>query len=389
MTSEYMSPMRGGVEHVTYTLARGLRTERVDVSVVCAKLPLTEEEQDAAVMVLPQGRDQQEAFLLQVVIAEGVDIIVNQAHEQAVFDLCKVAAAKGGCKLVSVFHTDPYAVLKGLKDIDVENRCLRGVLRRWVSTAKWWLRFPYRYHSRKSYLKRKLHDLYEHSDAVVLLSEGFKPSFVELAGISDSSRLFAISNPVEGSASGGEGCRKEKILLFVGRMEFSAKRPDRIVRIWEKLAQRFKDWRLVMIGDGPALSTLIAYCRKRRVDRIEFTGRANPNPYYEKASILCVTSSYEGFGLVIPEAQGYGVVPVAYNSYEALADLVDNGTTGLLVKAFDERAYREALVRLMSHEEELKRMSEAARSASSLVDCSVEKIAREWIELFEKVECKK
>lgn len=384
VTSDYVSPMRGGVEHVTYVLARGLRAEGVDVYIACAHSPLTEAERDPAIGVLPEDNAQREDFLGEMVATEGIGIILNQAHERAVFDLCQVVAAKCGCKLVSTYHTDPCAVLKGLRDIDVVRRHLSGRLKGWAYSAYWLLRFPYRYYSRRKYIAQSLRNLYEHSNAVVLLSERFKPSFMAMTGIKDSSHLFAISNPAE-AVSSHAPVDKEKILLFVGRMEFAAKRPDRIVRMWERMNGRFRDWRLVMVGDGPARPSLMAYCNKRGIDRIEFTGWTNPRPYYEKAAILCVTSSYEGFSLVIQEAQSDGAVPVVYNSYEAVADLVEDGVTGLLVKPFDQDAYMQSLARLMEHDEERQRMSVAARNASSLAVCSVEKITQKWIELFKKL----
>lgn len=44
--------------------------------------------------------------------------------------------------------------------------------------------------------------------------------------------------------------KKGKKILWCGRLDFSAKRVDRIIDIWEELAPKNPDWELIVIGDG-------------------------------------------------------------------------------------------------------------------------------------------
>lgn len=46
-------------------------------------------------------------------------------------------------------------------------------------------------------------------------------------------------------------------------MHREAKRPDRLIHIWEKLHNFHTDWKLICIGDGPMRSDLESYCIKR------------------------------------------------------------------------------------------------------------------------------
>lgn len=387
VVSEYVSPTRGGVERVTYTLARELQLHNVGVHIVCAKPPLTREELNKDIRVLPEDHSNWQDFLRELLEGQHIDIIVNQSHEMALFELCRAVASQRRCKLITTIHSDPLSAIKGIADIDVESRYLLDKTTRIISTIKWLVRYPYRYFCRKKYIARKYRYVYDNSDATVLLSSKFKKNFIKLSGIKDCPKLRAISNPVE--LGDGHPGGKAKVLLFVGRMEFSAKRPDRIVRIWEKLYQRHLDWRLIMVGEGPAKSVLLKYCKDRGIKNIEFVGRVNPATYYQSGSILCVTSTYEGFGLVIVEAQNYNVIPVAYDSYEALRDLIENGQTGFLVKAFDERSYILTLERLMNDFELREGIKGKQNFSVTKHKFSVSRIAEEWVNLFNALNAKK
>lgn len=380
VVSEYVSPTRGGVERVTYTLARELQLHNVGVQIVCAKPPLTQEELNPDIKILPENQSNWYIFLSELLDEKHIGIIVNQSHEIRLFGLCRAVATQRGCKLITTMHTDPLSLIKGIVDIDVESRYLQSKIIKIISSIKWAVRYPYRYYCRKNYIASKYRYLYENSDATVLLSDKFKDNFVKISGIKECSKLRAIGNPVELSV-GGTG-KKAKTLLFVGRMEFSAKRPDRIVRIWEKLYQKHLDWKLIMVGDGPAKNVLLKYCNDRSIKNIEFVGSADPIKYYQSGSILCVTSTFEGFGLVVVEAQNYNVVPVAYDSYEALRDLIESGQTGFLVKAFSKRSYIATLERLMNSSELRDCMDYKLKHSINKQKFAISIIAEEWINLF-------
>lgn len=61
------------------------------------------------------------------------------------------------------------------------------------------------------------------------------------------------------------------------------------------------------------------------MERVVFTGWQDPESFYRDASILCLTSDFEGWGMVLTEAMTFGAVPVAFNSYAAITDIIDDG----------------------------------------------------------------
>ena len=78
-----------------------------------------------------------------------------------------------------------------------------------------------------------------------------------------------------------------------------------------------------------------------------------------------------------------GCVPVAFDSYSAVHDIIDSGKNGVIVPEGDIDGYARALQALMNNPEELQRLSDNARK-----DCmrySRENIAKQWKTLLENL----
>jgi glycosyltransferase involved in cell wall biosynthesis len=65
-----------------------------------------------------------------------------------------------------------------------------------------------------------------------------------------------------------------------------------------------------------------------------------------EANVFCLASRQEGFGIVFLEAMAAGL-PVVAARAGAVPEVVADGRTGLLVPAGDERAFAQALLRLL------------------------------------------
>ena len=173
-----------------------------------------------------------------------------------------------------------------------------------------------------------------HCEKYVLLSSHFIKPLSDYAHIKRIENIIAIGNPVTIPVyfEEWELKQKKKQLLYVGRMDYENKRVNRIVEAWKVLYEKYVDWELVLVGEGPYKSTLEEYIRRYDIQRVCFKGFqvSPPIQHYKEASIFLLTSDLEGFGLVVIESMSYGVVPVVYGSYEAIYDIIDNGKSGLI-----------------------------------------------------------
>ena len=90
---------------------------------------------------------------------------------------------------------------------------------------------------------------------------------------------------------------------------------------------------------------------------------------FKLATILCMTSASESFGLVLVEAMSYGVIPFAFNSFPAVTDIIQNGINGFLVEPFDIEQYAERLLTfcLVSDKEKSKIAEELIKEGYEVI----------------------
>lgn len=223
------------------------------------------------------------------------------------------------------------------------------------------------------------------ADRMVLLG---KPSLERLASLTagiDRTRLAAINNPNTFKVSEGNcAADKENLIIFVGRLSNPQKNVTGFVDVWKEAAGRLPGWRAVVIGDGEHRDLIMRYAAKKKAERLTFAGNTpDVEAYYRKAKILCMTSTYEGWGMVLTEAMAYGCVPVAYDSYEAIRDIITDGETGRLVAPFKTEEMATALATLAG--DEALRGKIASAGMKKVEDFNVEGIVDEWERLLDEI----
>lgn len=177
--------------------------------------------------------------------------------------------------------------------------------------------------------------------------------------------------------------RKEKVALYVGRLENGAKQVALLLDIWRRVSRDCADWKLVIVGEGPDEGLLRDCARRHKLRNVEFAGRQDPRPYYERASILCLTSLFEGFGMVLTEAQQFGVVPIAFDSYASVHSIITPGENGELAASFSKKEYAQKLLHLMQDAPYRERL--AAKARETVRQFAPERIADMWEELIESL----
>lgn len=151
------------------------------------------------------------------------------------------------------------------------------------------------------------------------------------------------------------------VLLFMGRLNRDKGVLD-LAMAFAKLAPRFPDTRLVMVGpDEEGLVPQIKeICSEvaGRVQQLDFTRQ--PERFFAAADIFCLPSYREGFGMVVIEAAAAGLPAVASRIY-GITDAVVGGETGLLHPPGDIAAIQAALTHLVSNDAQRVLMGEQAR----------------------------
>jgi D-inositol-3-phosphate glycosyltransferase len=161
------------------------------------------------------------------------------------------------------------------------------------------------------------------------------------------------------------------VLMFAGRIQ-PLKAPDVLLRAVAHLLERDPSLRrrlVVPVVGGPSgsglehpesLAQLAAVLGLDDVVRfVPPVGQAELVDWYAAASLVCVPSYNESFGLVAVEAQAAGT-PVVAAAVGGLATVVRDGVSGLLVEGHDPADYARAIERVIASPVLLQQLSEGA-----------------------------
>ncbi|MBC7623942.1 MAG: glycosyltransferase [Aeromicrobium sp.] len=131
----------------------------------------------------------------------------------------------------------------------------------------------------------------------------------------------------------------------------------------QMLRTQFPEWRLIIVGDGPQRARLTARVQDEHLaDIVRFVGNVDNVPEWLSTLDIFALPSYgdEGVPQGIMQAMACGL-PVVSTLVGAIAEAVQDGSTGLLVKPKCASALAEALEKLMADEALRKQMGQAGR----------------------------
>ena len=165
-------------------------------------------------------------------------------------------------------------------------------------------------------------------DTVVCLTDG------DAAEYRHARRVTVIPNYLSLTASTDvETASRQHRIVALGRLE-KANGYDLLIRAWQQIYHDLPDCSLHIYGEGREREPLQALINALQLKESVTLHSATDNPaaVYRSADIVCVTSEYEGFSLVIIEAMAHGVPVVACDVPHGPRHLLAEGRGGLLVE---------------------------------------------------------
>ena len=138
------------------------------------------------------------------------------------------------------------------------------------------------------------------------------------------------------------------VILFVGRLK-----EDKGIYIladaFRQLAEKKNNvWLLVLGPDEDNATSRIQYILGKHINRCRIVGFSQtPESYMAASDFLCLPSFREGFGMVISEAASVGLPAIGSRIY-GISDAIEDGKTGLLVKAGNTEELFDAIYQLFS-----------------------------------------
>lgn len=321
------------------------------------------------------------SMLRKILIDNHINVIVNQWGLPLVPIKTAIKAAKGlDIKIISVYHNAPSFNGRIQKMNIALTECENPLKRLYLKSV----RFAY-----KTITSKAMKYIYMNSDLFMVLSPCYIEEFKKFTGIKDTSRLIVMTNPItiDNDNFQYNPQNKEKEIIYVGRLDFVQKRVYRVIDTWNYLEERFPNWRLTIVGDGEDRMNLENHAKALELRHVSFEGFKNPLDYYKRASILLLTSDFEGFPLVLAECMSFGVVPAVYASYAAVYDIIENNKDGIILPynklGYDAKAMADKLMEIMNNSQKHTEMSFSAIEKSK--NYSLDAISNTWNQIFGKL----
>lgn len=177
---------------------------------------------------------------------------------------------------------------------------------------------------------------------------------------------------------------ESKIAIAVGRY-VEVKGFDRLIKAWCLFERKFNiyDWNLLIIGHGPQKEALQKLINDNNSNTISLSdGTKDIKKFYEEASFYCMTSYSEGLGMVLIEAQHFGLPCIAFDIYSGPSEVLSENS-GLLVEDGDLNEYANSINKMISDAGMRKDMSINAEKESQRFDAPV--IGQKWLEIFKEL----
>ncbi|RZT41354.1 glycosyltransferase family 4 protein [Cupriavidus agavae] len=215
-------------------------------------------------------------------------------------------------------------------------------------------------------------------DDIVVLTDRDHARWEE--ALQPRANVLTVPNPLPFAFPPDAATRKAKVVLAVGRLTH-AKGFDILLRAWAMVAERAPDWRLIIAGEGesrPELERLRA--QLGLAESVELPGaREDVSSLYQGASVFCLSSRYEGFGLVLLEAMSHGL-PVVSTDCEAGPRALLSDREALLVPTENPEALASAITALMDNTAVANDMALAGRQKAR--DFELGRIVDQWQQLL-------
>ena len=250
-------------------------------------------------------------------------------------------AKMANCKAILHYHGSPVAYLK--KYIFRED-----LIRNPILIFKW-LFSKIVYPFKKNKLKRVIQLV---QDGFVCVSHGAEQEIKGLYNLSDykNQKIITIYNPLlfKKVKSDNLLLEKEQVVLFISRLTHKHKNAMLIVKTWILLADKYPEWKLQILGDGPLKVIMESVFEKHKIHNFQFYGNLKKiEEKLIKSSIAVSTSNCEGFGLAMAEAAYFANALVATKSDGGLKDIIFEDQTGFFVPKNDALSLALAIERLI------------------------------------------
>ncbi len=184
--------------------------------------------------------------------------------------------------------------------------------------------------------------IYSSFDSIICVSNAVKDKFCALVPeykdkLSVVHNLFPEDEIIKAADSYKPFGKGEFDIVSVCRVDNASKRVDEIVKLCQRLkSENINSFKWRIVGDGPDFTQNAELAKSLGVsDLLIFEGeKLNPYPYIKHSDLFALYSAYEGYPMVIGEAQILGTYILTAN-YAAAHEQISQ-TQGIIAESDDD-----------------------------------------------------
>lgn len=178
--------------------------------------------------------------------------------------------------------------------------------------------------------------------------------------------------------------KENNILLTIGRFT-EVKQQISLLKVWNNIVhqENIHDWKLQLVGSGELAQDFIDFIEANKLqDYVEILPPvAHVEEYFLNASVFALTSSSEGFGMVLLEAISFGLPCVTYDCPSGPRDIIKNGVNGYLVALDDLKNLESSILALIVDQSLRNNMGDHAFQSSE--DWNDARILESWCNILD------
>ena len=387
-TAYKVSPTKGGTERTTISVATAL-TNNFDCKVysIYSQHQQTPKEpcfiEEYHIKNIAHSINE----VRHILEINNIDVIINQNALGLAQAFRKAIGNNLKCKLITAHHFDVgWEINMFRKEVVYKSYKTSHNIQKLKYAIIFYL-FPLFKQRVLGLLKKNYKGAYIYSDALVLLSESFIKNYIEFSGLRETSKIHVISNGLSYNEYLDLSLlnRKKKNFVIVARLDETPKKISEALYIWQlvKKSPCSKEWTLSIIGYGNDKDYYEKIVQQQHINDVYFLGRKQPREDYIESSIFMMTSTSESWGLTLTEAQQFGVVPLAFDTYSSLHDIITDGKNGFIIPPYNRELYADKIISLMKNKEMRNEIAKQCIESSKRFDMSV--IGEKWYQLLRKL----
>lgn len=190
--------------------------------------------------------------------------------------------------------------------------------------------------------------------------------------------MIPIGNPTPYSEVSHIPNKDTQTILAVGRLTH-VKGYDTLLDAWASVCVVNSEWILKIVGSGEEENNLKMKARQLNISqRVIFVPETkNIEEYYKSSAFFCLSSRYEGFPLVLLEAQSYALPIIAFDCNTGPSDIIIHDENGFLVKNQDVKELEKYLLKAINLEDNTYDLF-CKNSRNSSLRFSIDKIIIKW-----------